>query len=110
MRQMRSMGGMEQMMSMMPGMNSAAMKDATVDERELGKTEAIICSMTAGERTNPDIITSSRKQRIAAGSGTKVEDVNKVLRQFEMLKKLMKQLGGTSGKRKKGFGGVKMPF
>lgn len=110
MRQLKSMGGMEQMLSMMPGVSSAALKDGAVDEREFSKAEAIICAMTQKERSNPDIINSSRKRRIAAGSGTGVEDVNRLLRQFEMLKKLMKQLGGAPGKRKKGFGGMRLPF
>ncbi len=110
MRQLKSMGGAEQMLSMMPGIKPGALKDGTVDEREFSKAEAIICAMTQKERTNPDIIGSSRKRRIAAGSGTGVEDVNRLLRQFEMMRKLMKQLGGVSGKRKKGFGGMRLPF
>ena len=110
MRQLKAMGGAEQMLSMMPGVNPAALKDGAVDEREFSKAEAIICAMTPRERANPDMINSSRKRRIAAGSGTGVEDVNKLLRQFDMMKKLMKQLGGAPGKRKKGFGGMRLPF
>ncbi|HWP79866.1 MAG TPA: signal recognition particle protein [Candidatus Acidoferrum sp.] len=110
MRQLKSMGGMEQMLSMMPGVNAGALKDGAVDEREFAKAEAIICAMTPKERANPEILSSSRKRRVAAGSGTGVEDVNKLLRQFDMMKKLMKQLGGVPGKRKKGFGGMRLPF
>ncbi|MPM94867.1 Signal recognition particle protein [bioreactor metagenome] len=110
MRQLKSMGGAEQMLSMMPGVNPAALKDGAVDEREFSKAEAIICAMTLRERANPDMINSSRKRRIASGSGTGVEDVNRLLRQFDMMKKLMKQLGGVPGKRKKGFGGMRLPF
>lgn len=110
MRQLKSMGGAEQMLSMMPGVSPAALKDGAVDEREFSKAEAIICAMTPRERANPDMINSSRKRRIAAGSGTGVEDVNRLLRQFDMMKKLMKQLGGASGRRKKGFGGMRLPF
>ncbi len=112
MRQMKKMGGMEQMLSMMPG--GGQLKNAEIDEGEFARMEAIICSMTAKERRNPDIINSSRKQRIARGSGTKVEDINKLLKQFDMLKKVMKQLMGTGGGKKKkgrkGLAGFKFPF
>ena len=96
-------------MGMVPGMNVGAAKDAKIDEKMLVKTEAIILSMTKKERINPDIITSSRKKRIASGSGTTVEDINKLLKQFEQMKKMMKQFssgkfGGFFGKR------MKMPF
>ena len=97
---------------MMPGMNTAAMKDAKIDENMLRHTEAIILSMTPAERFNPDIINSSRKKRIAAGSGTSVEEINKLLKQFEQMKKMMKQM--ASGKLGGLFGGFgrksKMPF
>jgi signal recognition particle subunit SRP54 len=108
--QLKKMGSLESVMSMIPGMNSSALKDAKIDEGMLVHTEAIILSMTPKERVNPDIITSSRKKRIAAGSGTSVEEINKLLKQFEQMKKMMKQM--TSGK----FGGFgfgkrgKMPF
>lgn len=107
--QFKKMGSLESIMGMIPGMNLGAAKDAKIDENMLVKTEAIILSMTEKERVNPDIIASSRKKRIASGSGTTVEDVNKLLKQFEQMKKMMKQL--TSGK----FGGflgkrMKMPF
>ena len=107
--QLKRMGSLESLMGMLPGMNTGAAKDAKIDEGMLIKTEAIILSMTPKERANPDIISSSRKKRIAKGSGTTVEDINKLLKQFEQMKKMMKQLssgkfGGFLGKR------MKMPF
>ena len=114
--QIKSMGYMQDIMSMLPGMGGKNM-DFNVDEKQLAKTEAIILSMTPQERENPSILGSSRKKRIAAGSGTQVVDVNRLLKQFEMMQTLMKQM--TSGKgmfskmRRKGFsgmGGMKLPF
>ena len=110
--QLKSMGNLEQIMSMMPGMKPGAMKDAKIDEKVLAHTEAIIHAMTPRERMKPDIINASRKKRIAAGSGTSVEEVNKVLRQFEQMLKMMKQFSDM-GKSKKGMkmlGRMKMPF
>ena len=83
--QLKNMGSLESLMGMIPGMNTAAMKDAKVDEGALARTEAIILSMTPKERINPDIINSSRKKRIAAGSGTSVEEINKLLKQVEQM-------------------------
>ena len=107
-QQLRNMGGVEQMLGMMPG--GAAMKDVKIDEKAMAHMEAIIRSMTMKERVNPEIINSSRKQRIAKGSGTSVEEVNKLLRQFEQMKKMMKQfpgmMGGKGGKR----GRMRFPF
>ena len=95
---------------MMPGVKPGALKDAQIDENQMAKTEAIILSMTKAERNKPDIINGSRRKRIADGSGTSVEDVNKLLKQFDQMKKMMKQLtGGGMGKRR-GFGGLKLPF
>ncbi len=88
-QQLRNMGGIEQMLSMMPGMNAGALKDVKVDEKAMAHMEAIIRSMTMEERVSPEIINSSRKVRIAKGSGTSVEEVNKLLRQFEQMKKMM---------------------
>jgi len=104
--QIRNMGSMEQLLSMMPGVNTAALKDAQIDEKAMGRVEAIIKSMTPKERTKPEILNSSRKRRIAAGSGTSVEDVNKLLKQFEQVKKMMKQFSSFGGKRR----GKKMKF
>ncbi len=111
-QQLKSMGGVEQMLGMMPGMSGGAMKDLKVDERAMAHTEAIIRSMTMKERINPEIINSSRKQRIAHGSGTSVEEVNKLLRQFEQMKKMMKQFSDPKKLRKMGLGGMgrKLPF
>ena len=106
MAQMKNMGGMESMMAMMPGMGG--LKDAKVDEKQLERQAAIILSMTKKERERPEIIDSSRKQRIAKGSGTKVEDVNKLLRQFEQMNKMMKQFSGGKMKRLGMLG--KLPF
>ena len=109
--QLKKMGSLESVLAMIPGMNSGAMKDAKIDESMLAHTEAIILSMTPKERINPDIIISSRKKRIAMGSGTSVEEINKLLKQFDQMKKMMKQM--SSGKFN-GFGGFgkrgKMPF
>ena len=110
--QLKSMGNLEQIMSMMPGMKPGALKDAKIDEKMLAHTEAIIHSMTRKEREKPDIINASRKKRIAAGSGTSVEEVNKVLRQFEQMLKMMKQFSdmGKTRQGKKMLGRMKMPF
>ena len=89
--QLKNMGSLEQIMGMMPGMKSGALKDAKIDEKALARTEAIIKSMTKRERQKPDILNASRKKRIAAGSGTTVEEVNKLLKQFEQTRTLMKQ-------------------
>jgi signal recognition particle subunit SRP54 len=105
--QIRGMGDLNQLAGMIPGMKPGALKDAQIDEKALGRTEAIIKSMTPAEKTNPDIINASRKKRIAAGSGTTVEEVNRLLKQFDQIQKLMKQFtkpqkrGGMFGK--KGF-------
>ncbi len=106
---LKKMGSLEQILSMMPGMNSAALKDAKLDENMMSQIEAIILSMTKKERENPDIINFSRKTRIANGSGTSVEAVNRLLKQFDQMRKMMKQFmnpGKRKGKHR--FGG--MPF
>ena len=81
---------------------------AKIDENQMTHIEAIILSMTKAERNKPDIINGSRRKRIADGSGTSVEEVNKLLKQFEQMKKMMKQFSGGMGKRR--FGGFKLPF
>ena len=108
--QIKNMGSMDQLMGMMPGMNSAAMKDVKVDEKMLAHQEAIIKSMTKAERQKPEIINGARRKRIAAGSGTSVEEVNKLLRQFEQLRKLMKQFSDPSKLARFTKGRMKMPF
>ena len=109
MAQLKKMGSLESVMAMVPGMSG---KDVKVDEDMIVRTEAIILSMTLKERNNPDIINSSRKKRIAKGSGTSVEEVNRLLKQFDQMKKLMKQMSSGKFKGFGGFGGrkMKMPF
>ena len=106
--QLSKMGDMEQLLGMMPGVKPGQLKDLKIDEKELARTKAIILSMTKREREKPDIINLSRKKRIAAGSGTSVEAVNRLLKQFETTNKMMKQLmNSTKGKGfgKRRFGG-----
>ena len=106
--QMKSMGSMQEILAQMPG--GANLKNLQVDEKQMAHTEAIILSMTPKERENPNIIGASRKRRIAAGCGLKVEDVNRLLKSFEQMQKLMKQFSGPGMgkkmKRMKGFGGM----
>ncbi|MCL5982118.1 MAG: signal recognition particle protein, partial [Firmicutes bacterium] len=94
-QQLKKMGPLGQLMEMLPGMGglNKKLKGMTVDEKELVKVEAIIKSMTRQERLTPLIINSSRRRRIATGSGTRVQDVNNLLKQFEMMQKMMKQFG-----------------
>ena len=109
--QIKNMGSMEQLLGMMPGVNASALKDAKIDEKAVARTEAIIKSMTPRERAKPDILNYSRRKRIAEGSGTSIEDVNRLLKQFEQTKKLMKQFSSAckfkGGRKKKG---MKFPF
>ncbi len=105
--QLKNMGSIEQIMGMMPGVKPGALKDAKIDEKVIARTEAIIKSMTREERERPDILGASRKKRIAAGSGTTVEEVNKLLKQFDQTQKLMKQF---SNPKKFGKGRMKIPF
>ncbi|MBQ8578048.1 MAG: signal recognition particle protein [Clostridia bacterium] len=105
-RQIRQMGSMQQLLGMIPGINQAELANANIDERQLDRMEAIILSMTPAERQNPAIINASRRKRIAAGSGMKVEDVNRLLKQFEQMQKMMKQFSGLG---KKGFGKKRIP-
>ncbi len=104
-QQIKKMGPLNQLMEMMPGMGALGkkMKGMSVDDRELVKVEAIIKSMTKKERLNPGILNSSRRKRIAVGSGTRPQDVNNLLKQFEMMQKMMKQLGKGKMKGKKDF-------
>ena len=106
-RQLKKMGNLNQLLGMIPGMNTGALKDAQVDEKQMVRIEAIILSMTRQERMRPEIINGSRRKRIAQGSGTTVEDINKLLKQFEQMKKTMKQFSGM-GKKK--LFGMKLPF
>ena len=97
----KKMGPLKNVMSMLPGMEQK-LRDVDIDDRQMLRTEAIIKSMTVKERTKPDIINASRKKRIAAGSGMKVEDVNRLLKQYEQMKKMFKQMSGKGSKRKFG--------
>ena len=109
--QIKNMGNMEQLMAMMPGMKSNALKDAKIDEKALAHQEAIIKAMTKREREKPDILNASRKKRIAAGSGTTVEEVNKLIKQFEQIRALMKQFADPKKLAKFGKKGkMKIPF
>lgn len=96
-RQIQKMGSLKFIIGMLPGVGSK-LKDADIDDRQFVRIEAMITSMTKAERAKPSIINPSRKRRIAAGSGTKVEDVNRLLKQFDQMQKMMKQLGGKAGK------------
>lgn len=97
MKQIRKMGSMKSIISMLPGI-SDKLKDVDVDDSQLNRIEAIITSMTKAEREKPSIINPSRKKRIAAGSGTKVEEVNRLLKQFDQMQKIMKQFTGKNSK------------
>ena len=99
--QLKKMGNLDQLIGMIPGAGS--LKDVQVDENQMKRIEAIILSMTKKERTYPDIINGSRRKRIAKGSGTTVEDVNKLLKQFDQMKKMMKQFTGSKRKGKMRF-------
>lgn len=101
-RQVKGMGNLDQMLSMLPGINKAKLKDVSIDERQLARTEAIMLSMTEQEREHPEIISASRRRRIAAGCGQKVEDVNRLLKQYEQTRQMMKQFSGKKGFGKKG--------
>ena len=105
-RQVKKMGSVEELVGMLPGVNKGALKDAKIDESALSRTEAIILSMTKKEREKPDILNGSRRKRIAAGSGTTVEEVNKLLRQYDQMNKMMKQFTNMSKRGNK----MKMPF
>lgn len=107
--QMKNMGPLDEILGMIPGMNSKALKGLNVDNRELARIEAIIKSMTKKERDNPDMIDSSRRKRIATGSGTNVQDVNKLLKQFKETKKMMKKFSDMSKPSKK-KGKMGFPF
>lgn len=109
-QQMRKLGPLEDMLAMLPGANQLkGIKDLNVDEKKIGRIEAIIRSMTPTERDQPEIINANRRKRIALGSGTSVQEVNRLLKQFEDMKKMMKQMSqmAKSKKKRKGF---KFPF
>ena len=96
MNQLRGMGDLGDLAGMIPGMDPKALKGAKMDEKALSRQEAIILSMTQAERDNPSILNSSRKKRIAAGSGTQVVDINRLLKQYEGMQQMVKQLSGKN--------------
>ena len=106
MHEMKKLGPLDQILGMLPGIPAKQLKGVQVDEKEMGKVQAIIQSMTKQERANPAIINGGRRRRIAAGSGTTVQDVNRLLQQFEQSRKLMKQFAEMGGKGKM----PKLPF
>ena len=108
-RQIKNMGSLDQLAGMIPGLKPGALKDAKVDEKVLSHTEAIILSMTDYEREHPDVINGSRRRRIAAGSGTSVEEVNRLMKQYDQMNKMIKQLSGQFG-GKRGKKRMKIPF
>lgn len=99
MQQVKKMGPIKNLLGMMPGIDSRALENADIDERKLDRIEAIIKSMTKKERTNPGIINTSRKRRIADGSGTNIAQVNALLKQFEQMQKMFKQLNSKGTKK-----------
>ena len=108
-RQIKKMGSIENILSMLPGVKAGALKNEQIDESAMARTEAIILSMTEREREHPNIINGSRRRRIASGSGTSVEEVNRLMRQYEQMNKMMKQFSGGNmrrGKRNR----MKIPF
>jgi len=107
--EMKNLGPLDEIMGMIPGMNSKALKGLNVDEKEIVRIQAIIQSMTPAERENPSIIDSKRRKRIANGSGTRVQDVNKLLKQFKETQKMMKKFGDIEKTMKK-KGKFGMPF
>lgn len=106
MRQVRKIGSINDLVKMIPGLSRALPKDFEIPEREFAKAEAIISSMTRGERRNPNSLDGSRRKRIARGSGTQVSDVNRLVKQFEQARQMTKQLGG---KRRGAFPPFRMP-
>ena len=98
--QIKKMGNIKDLIGMMPGVGNQ-IKDADIDERAMLRVEAIIKSMTKKERAKPDLLNASRRRRIAAGSGTSVEDVNRLMRQYEQMKKMFKQMNGKKGRKMK---------
>lgn len=106
-QQIKKMGSLKSVLSMLPGMDKQ-LRDVDIDDRQMLRVEAIIKSMTKKEKAKPDIINASRKKRIAAGSGVKVEDVNRLLRQYDQMRKMFRQMNSKGGKRRM-LRGMRMP-
>ena len=97
--QIKKMGPLKNVLSMIPGMDKQ-LRDVDIDDRQMLRVEAIITSMTKKERAKPDILNASRRKRIAAGAGVKVEDVNRLIKQYEQMKKMFKQFNGKGNKHR----------
>ena len=111
MNQMKNMGGISSVLGMLPGLgNKAKDIEGMIDEKDLARKEAIILSMTPKERSNPDILNISRKKRIAQGAGVELAEVNRMVKQFEQTRKMMKQMPGMMGGKIGKRGGFKLPF
>lgn len=109
-RQVKNMGSLDEIVGMLPGIKPGALKDAKLDDKVMAHTEAIILSMTEEEREHPNLINGSRRKRIAMGSGTTVEEVNRLLRQYDQMSKMIKQLSGQMMGGKKGKKKMKLPL
>jgi len=110
MQQIKKMGPLSQILGMIPGLNTKQLENAQIDEKKMSHVEAIIQSMTKKERAHPEIINGSRRKRIAAGSGTTIQEVNALLKSFDEMKKLFKAMNDMGKRGRKGFGKLKMPF
>ena len=110
MEQLKNMGSLTDIMAMIPGVNTSALKNADIDESQMKRIEAIILSMTPEERGNPDLINPSRKARIAKGAGVDISEVNKLTKQFDQMKKMMKQFSGAMTGKAAIRGRFKLPF
>ena len=112
MNQMKKMGGMRKLLEMLPGMGGGQLKqiEDAMDEKKMAQIEAMILSMTPKERANPDLLNPSRKKRIAAGAGVDISEVNKLVKQFEQSRKMMKQMGGMMNSKSAKRGKFRLPF
>ena len=112
MNQMKNMGGMRKLLEMLPGMGGGQLKqiEDAMDEKKMAQIEAMILSMTPKERANPDLLNPSRKKRIAAGAGVDISEVNKLVKQFEQSRKMMKQMGGMMNNKSAKRGKFRLPF
>ena len=112
MEQMKNMGGMRKLLEMLPGMGGSQLKqiEDAMDEKKMAQIEAMILSMTPKERSNPDLLNPSRKKRIAAGAGVDISEVNKLVKQFDQSRKMMKQMGGMMNSKSAKRGKFRLPF
>ena len=112
MNQMKNMGGMRKLLEMLPGMGGGQLKqiEDAMDEKKMAQIEAMILSMTPKERANPDLLNPSRKKRIAAGAGVDISEVNKLVKQFDQSRKMMKQMGGMMNSKSAKRGKFRLPF